>query len=658
MTRPFASTYTTSRAETERLWVLRVWAVLAVILGVNYVAWRWLASVNWSAWWISVPLVLAETYSVIDLTLFGLTMWRARQRSAPPPAPFGATVDVFITTYNEPVELVLNTAIAAQNIRYSHRTWILDDGDRDELREAAAARDIGYVTRGHEWTGKPRHAKAGNLNNALLQTMGEFILVLDADMVPAPNVLDRTLGYFADPKVALVQTPQYFNNVPVSDPLGSQAPLFYGPIQEGKDGWGAAFFCGSNAVLRREALMELGILGYVSETEKAVVGRLKEARSIVRRALRKTTDLTAVRTLADTSVAINEALAAIGNGGSIGRATYVLQSRIRTLSQDVVARDLAQIAADLESLGETDHGIPADGERHLEMVGALASVRACPVGELEAVQTTVRALDLGRSDEAQTLLPMATISVTEDMATAMRLHANGWKSVFHNEILVEGLAPEGLDASLTQRLRWAQGTIQVMIKENPLVIKGLTLPQRLMYFSTMWSYLSGFANLVYFAAPILFLTAGILPVNSYAAPFFLRFLPFMVVNQILFAVASRGLPTWRGQQYTLALFPVWIKACLTAGANVYLGLPLNFAVTPKAGTHADRLELGKVRWQIVAAAALAAAIVVGLVRLVVLHAEPIGTLVNVGWVTYDLVAMSVLVGALRYRGFTTMKETQ
>jgi cellulose synthase (UDP-forming) len=172
----------------------------------------------------------------------------------------------------------------------------------------------------------------------------------------------------------------------------------------------------------------------------------------------------------------------------------------------------------------------------------------------------------------------------------------------------------------------------------------------------MWSYLSGFANVVYFLAPILFLTLGVLPVNSYAAPFFLRFLPFMIVNQILFAVASRGLPTWRGQQYTLALFPVWIKACLTAGANVYAGLPLNFAVTPKSGTHADRLRLDKVRWQLVAAVALAAAIIAGLVRLLVLHAEPIGTLVNVGWVTYDLVALSVLVGALRYRGFTTKKE--
>jgi cellulose synthase (UDP-forming) len=177
-----------------------------------------------------------------------------------------------------------------------------------------------------------------------------------------------------------------------------------------------------------------------------------------------------------------------------------------------------------------------------------------------------------------------------------------------------------------------------------------------MYFSTMWSYLSGFANVIYLAAPIIFLTAGILPVNSYAAPFFLRFLPFMIVNQLLFLVASRGLPTWRGQQYTLALFPVWIKACVSAAANVFGGVPLNFAVTPKSGTHAERIQLGTIKWQILAAAALVIAAIVGLVRLVVLHAEPLGTLVNVGWVVYDLVAMSVLVGAVRYRGYQTEKE--
>ena len=92
----------------------------------------------------------------------------------------------------------------------------------------------------------------------------------DADQLPEPEILDRTLGYFADPDVAFVQTPQHFYNVPEHDPFGSQAPLFYGPIMQGKDGWNAAFFCGSNAVLRREALMQLGITDYVRELEERV----------------------------------------------------------------------------------------------------------------------------------------------------------------------------------------------------------------------------------------------------------------------------------------------------------------------------------------------------------------------------------------------------
>ena len=653
-TRSFVS----DAAESRRLFILRIWITLAVLFGFNYVIWRWLESINWSAWWISVPLVLAETYSVLDLTLFGMTVWRSRQRGEPPVPSAHLTVDVFITTYNEPVDLVCTTAEAATLIRYPHQTWILDDGDRDELREAATRLGVGYVTRGQEWAGKPRHAKAGNLNNALLQTTGEFILVLDADMVPEPEILHRTLGYFAAVDVALVQTPQYFNNVPDSDPLGSQAPLFYGPIQEGKDGWSSAFFCGSNAVLRREALMQLGVLGYVSATEQAVIAGLKKARGIVRRATRGTREVNQQAVLAETSRAISVALKEIGNGEPIGEVTYSLQSRITGHSEAVVSKDLAQMAADVEALGIPDPGFAPTGPDGAELLSRLSGPALSPLNALEAVQSTIRALDVGRSDEAQALLPMATISVTEDMATAMRLHANGWKSVFHNEVLAEGLAPEGLDAALTQRLRWAQGTVQVMLKENPLFLRGLSWPQRLMYFSTMWSYLSGFAVVAYLVAPILFLTAGVLPVSSYAEPFFLRFLPFMIVNQVLFVVASRGLPTWRGQQYSLALFPLWIKACSTAAANVFGGVPLNFAVTPKSGTRSQGLRLGIIRWQIVAAVALVAAVVAGIIRLFLAGAEPVGTLVNLGWVGYDLVALSVLVGAVRYRGYKPDEESQ
>lgn len=112
---------------------LRILITATVLLGVNYVVWRWLFSVNWSAWWIAVPLVVAETYSLIDSMLFGLTMWRWRRRAAPPVPPDGLIVDVFITTYNEPVDLVIGTAEAAARIRYPHETWILDDGERPEL---------------------------------------------------------------------------------------------------------------------------------------------------------------------------------------------------------------------------------------------------------------------------------------------------------------------------------------------------------------------------------------------------------------------------------------------------------------------------------------------------------------------------------------------
>lgn len=161
---------------TKRLVLIRGIVLVTAILGTNYVVWRWFFSVNWDYWWIGVPLVMAETYSLVDSLLFGLGMWKLKERGEPPVPPEGLTVDVFIATYNEPIELVMATARAAKAIRYPHRTWVLDDGNRQEMREAAEAEGIGWITRSADWVGMPRHAKAGNLNNALLSTEGEFVL--------------------------------------------------------------------------------------------------------------------------------------------------------------------------------------------------------------------------------------------------------------------------------------------------------------------------------------------------------------------------------------------------------------------------------------------------------------------------------------------------
>lgn len=639
---------------SARFVIIRILAVLSVLLGVNYIAWRWLESVNWSAWWIAVPLVIAETYSLIDTFFFALTMWRARERPAPTSPPTG-TVDVFITTYNEPIDMVLATARAAQRIAYPHETWILDDGARTALEAVAAANGIGYIRRSSDWDDKPRHAKAGNLNNALLQTEGEFLLVLDADQVPDPLILHRTLGYFADdPDVALVQTPQWFVNVDAADPLGSQAPLFYGPIQQGKDGWNAAFFCGSNAILRRDALMQLGIVGYVRDLEKSTLRTLRASEAMIAKSIRRgeagdevADELEVLR--GDVARARQE----IREGLPIGDVTYRVHSAVRAASRRLAERDVAALRADLAVI----RNLPVQRDAEIDAVviddsalDALTEHEFSPLGAVESVSRLLDALRIDRPGEAQPILPLATISVTEDMATAMQLHALGWRSVYHHEILAHGLAPEDLGTMLKQRLRWAQGTLQVMLRDNPVVKKGLSIGQRLMYFATMWSYLSGFTAVVYLAAPVIYLVFGILPVTAWSLDFFARFLPYFIVNQILFLVVARGLKTWRGQQFSLALFPVWIRACTSAFSNVVLRRPLSFVVTKKDGRSEQGPPWREIWPQLTAIAVLFVALVIGLVRLAVGTADGTGTLVNTVWVVYDLVVLSVIIQAALYRG--------
>jgi cellulose synthase (UDP-forming) len=644
-----------------RLALIRIIAVLSLTSGTAYVFWRWGWSVNAEYWWIAVPLIVAETYALIDGFLFAITIWRMKIRGPAPAPPEGATVDVFITTYNEPADLLARTARAAKAIRWPHSTWILDDGDRAEVKALADDLGVGYLTRSADWEGKSRHAKAGNLNNALFQTSGEFLLILDADQIPEPEILDRMLGWFTDPEVALVQSPQWFSNVGDADPLGSQAPLFYGPVQQGKDGWNAAFFCGSNAVLRREALMQLGILGYVRDTERSVRAALVASRRVLARAQRtldRHGDPAAQSAVDALRRAAAAALARIDAGEPVQTVSWDFQRAVDDASRAVVSSDLAQIRADLAELGELAGDEAIEGLDD-DAVNRLADADQSPLAAVERVSTLIRAVDVDRSGEALPVMPVSSLSVTEDMETCMLLHSNGWKSVYHHEILATGLAPEDLGTMLTQRLRWAQGTMQVLLSRNPLTLRGLQLGQRLSYFATMWSYLTGFAALAFLAAPILYLTTGAMPVNAWGTTFLAFFLPYFLLNQLLFAVVGYGVKTWRGQQYTLALFPVWIKALVTAAANVWFGRPLTFAVTEKRRVaRSDRFPVRLIWPQLAFMVALVLSAAIGLSLLFIPGASdatlgepltPLGVGVNTVWVVYDLVVLSVIVRAALYR---------
>ncbi|MBI4410009.1 MAG: glycosyltransferase [Gemmatimonadetes bacterium] len=249
--------------------IIRFVAALALAFGCYWVTWRWTSTLNLSALWFSLPLVLAETWVAVRSFFTTFTTWKLRRRE-PRPAPPGLSVDVFITTYDEPLEIIRRTAVAARQIRYPHRTYLLDDGKREEVRALAGELGVDYIRRaGNE------HAKAGNLNHALSVTQGEFILQLDADHVPLPHILDRLLGFFDDARTAFVQSPQDFYNVDsfthdVNEKarrIWEEQRLFFSIIQPGKDHWNAAFFCGSCGVIRRAALDHIGGFSTLTLTE-------------------------------------------------------------------------------------------------------------------------------------------------------------------------------------------------------------------------------------------------------------------------------------------------------------------------------------------------------------------------------------------------------
>lgn len=174
------------------------------------------------------------------------------------------SVDVFITTYGEDLRTIRRTVTAAMAMTGSHLTWILDDGRSDEVRTLAAELGARYLRRL-----SIGGAKAGNINHALAVTNSEFFVVLDADFVPHSDFLVETVPFFADDKVAFVQTPQTYGNLHnvISRGAGYMQSVFYRFIQPGRNRFNAAFCVGTNVIFRRTAVDDIGGLYTDSKSE-------------------------------------------------------------------------------------------------------------------------------------------------------------------------------------------------------------------------------------------------------------------------------------------------------------------------------------------------------------------------------------------------------
>ncbi|WP_308390008.1 UDP-forming cellulose synthase catalytic subunit [Acidithiobacillus sp. AMEEHan] len=392
--------------------VLRVLNILvAVYLIFRFLVWRVEFTIGGYGpaslifgWLLFLSEFYAATYAIL-----GFFVNFAPRNRLPKPLPKDQDrwplVDILVPSYNEPEEVLEVTLLGALNVSYPAeklRVHLLDDGGTDDRCEnpktSAVAQGrrasllklcgmlgVSYHTRIHNV-----HAKAGNINAALPSLEGELLVILDADHVPTRDFLKNTVGFFLDdPLCAMVQTPHSFinpdpveKNLDIYQDSPPEVDLFQQYIQSGLDGWGASFFVGSAAVIRRQMLLEIG-------------------------------------------------------------------------------------------------GIQTD-------------------------------------------------TLTEDVETAMKLHSRGYRSVFVNRSQVLGLQPETVTSFISQRVRWAQGAIQILQMKNPFFVSGLSLAQKISYLTSFSYWFFPYARIINILAPSMFLLFGVMVYNAtigqyliYGAPYFL-----------------------------------------------------------------------------------------------------------------------------------------
>lgn len=255
----------------------KVLMVLCASITVAYLIYRGIYTLNLDTWYATTAswtLYLAELWGGMSLLLFFLQIWEPVDPAEQTPLE-DVTIDVFVPSYNEGIPILRGTLQACLAMDCPHRTYLLDDGNREEMRQLCEELGVHYIARDNNL-----HAKAGNLNNAFDQTDGEFVAILDADHIPEPNFLSRMLGYFRDEKLGFVQSPHAFSNFDTfqgrvnyeKGRFWDEGQLFYKVIQPARNTTNSVIFAGSAALFRREALKEVGYIATETITEDMHTG--------------------------------------------------------------------------------------------------------------------------------------------------------------------------------------------------------------------------------------------------------------------------------------------------------------------------------------------------------------------------------------------------
>ncbi len=226
--------------------------------------------------WVSHPVIFSVLTLILLATVLndqvGWLLLPLMRKPGPPGRPSSWKVAA-VTTFvrgAESIEMLAESVEALAAMDYPHDTWVLDEGDSEDVR--ALCRRLGA----HHFSrkGRPQYqtergpfqarSKHGNYN-AWLEEIGfgryDIVTGFDPDHVPDSDYLSQVLGYFEDPAVAYVQVAQAYCNQHASFVARGAAEEtydYYSSMAMIAYGGGYAILIGAHNTQRVSALKQVG----------------------------------------------------------------------------------------------------------------------------------------------------------------------------------------------------------------------------------------------------------------------------------------------------------------------------------------------------------------------------------------------------------------
>jgi cellulose synthase (UDP-forming) len=170
-------------------------------------------------------------------------------------------------------------------------------------------------------------------------------------------------------------------------------------------------------------------------------------------------------------------------------------------------------------------------------------------------------IDVGGFDET---------TVTEDFATSLRFHLNGWKTQYYNKVGVFGMGPEDMKNYFKQQARWAMGAAELLKQVIVNFIKNpfkLSLIKWWEYFLSTSFYFSSFTYAILWICPILYLLFDVPSFFANPIVYGAILMPYFILSTVVFywTLIKRHYEVkhlLKGQFLLWISFPVLMKASI------------------------------------------------------------------------------------------------